>query len=215
MLNKPNAVDISQFAITTSKEEVRKELKLPSGKKIILYAGHLFKWKGVNTLLEAHRFLKKDEHIYFVGGTDEDIESMKKKATALKTENVSIVGRKSHQEMPLWYKGADVLILPNTAKDDTSKFETSPVKLFEYMASGVPIVVSDLPSIRNIVDEKMVWFFEPDNPKSLADTIHIVMERYDDAYKKTQEAKEEVAKHTWEKRINGVISFIKATKSKS
>ena len=71
-------------------------------------------------------------------------------------------------------RAADVLVLPNTALEDASKYETSPVKLFEYLSSGVPVVASDLPSIRDIVTDKEVCFFTPDDPKDLAGKIQSI-----------------------------------------
>lgn len=202
-LHKPNAVNIKMFDIPKSREQARKELGLSQEEKIVLYAGHLFDWKGVGTLLEAYKFLP-EYSIYFVGGTDSDIKSMKEKSNKMNAENVYFLGRKQHNQIPLYYKSADVLVLPNTAKMDVSKYETSPVKLFEYMASKTPIVASNIPSIKNIVDESMVWFFEPDNPEDLAKVIKTV----NPEDQKTQKSFIEVQSHTWGKRVGDIKKFI-------
>ncbi len=207
MLHQPNAVDIDMFDIAISRSEARRRLNLPIDKKIILYTGHLFYWKGVDTLLESAQFLGEDELIYFVGGTDEDIERFKDKSKKIKDKTV-IVGRRPHQEIPLWQRAADVLVLPNTAKFEASKYETSPVKLFEYMASGRPIVASDLPSIRNVVDESMVFFAKPDDPQSFADVIHEVLQNSKRAEERARVAQKEVAKYSWENRADAITKFI-------
>jgi glycosyltransferase involved in cell wall biosynthesis len=54
----------------------------------------------------------------------------------------------------MWQKAADALVLPNTAKEDISKYYTSPMKLFEYMASRRPIVATNIPSITEIINEE-------------------------------------------------------------
>ena len=208
MLHQPNAVNVEQFSITTSQTEARIQLDLPRGSPIVLYTGHLFGWKGVDTLLASAEFLPEGALVYFVGGTDEDIKEFRVKSLELKVQNVIIAGRKPHQEIPLWLRAADVLILPNTAKEDASKYETSPVKLFEYMASGRPVVASDLPSIRNVVDERLVFFFEPDNPESLAHACKYVLEHIGEARERTDAAQEEVKKYTWEKRGEAIAKFI-------
>ena len=209
MIHKPNAVDPEKFNIDSTKEVARNLLGLPQDQKIILYAGHLFSWKGVDTLLASHEFLKENQHIYFIGGSEEDIESFRTKLVKSGAKNVSVVGNKLHSEVPLWYKAADVLVLPNTAKEEASKNETSPVKLFEYMASGVPIVASDLPSIRNVVNESMVWFFKPDDAGSLAATIHDALEYKEESQNKSLVAKNDVKQYTWSSRIGDISHFIR------
>ena len=213
MLHQPNAVNAGMFAVTTSQVEARLQLDLPRDKQIILYTGHLFGWKGVDTLLAAAEYAPENAMIYFVGGTDEDIKKFRIKNQELGIKNVVIAGRKPHAEIPLWLRAADVLVLPNTAKVDTSKYETSPVKLFEYMASGRPVVASDLPSIRNVVDEQFVFFFEPDDPKSLARACTYVLEHGGEARKRADAAQVEVENYTWEKRGEAISQFIKQTVS--
>jgi glycosyltransferase involved in cell wall biosynthesis len=156
ILHAPCAVNFERFGITTPIEEAREKLGLPQGKTIILYVGHLFPVKGVDVLFDAHPMLGSSEVIYFVGGTDDDIARFQKKwEDAGKPESVVIAGRKPHQDIPMWLRAADVLSIPNTAKDPAGSIESSPSKLIEYMASGRPIVASDVPGIRDVLDEDM------------------------------------------------------------
>lgn len=208
MLYQPNAVDIEKFDIKISKEEAKQKLDLPSDKKIILYTGHLFAWKGVDTLLDAAKLLPQDHLVYFVGGTDKDIREFRIKKEKLGMSNAFIVGRKPHDEIPTWLKAADVLVLPNTAKDQASKYETSPVKLFEYMASGAPIVASDLPSVRDIVDENMVWFFEADSSKNLSQVIQGAISNSEESKNKAMNAQKESQKYTWDLRAKRINDFL-------
>jgi glycosyltransferase involved in cell wall biosynthesis len=75
--------------------------------------------------------------------------------------------------LPAWaavLKGSSfIAVLPNRA-GSVSEF-TSPLKLFEYMASGCAIVVSDLPVLREILAEDEAAWFQPGDPKGLADAI--------------------------------------------
>ena len=171
MLFQPNAVDAEQFDIPQSQQEARAVLGLPQDKKIALYTGHLFLWKGVRTLADAAALLPEDTRVYFVGGTVEDRLAMEHYVAQKKLPRIVFVPHQPHEKIPLWQRAADVLALPNTAKDEASRVETSPVKLFEYLASGTPIVASDLPSIREIVSEREVVFAEPDDAGSFARAI--------------------------------------------
>ena len=209
MLHKPNAVNIKQFSISQTQKQAREKLKLPQDKNIILYFGHLFDWKGVYTLAESAKFLKENEEIYFVGGLSSDRNKLRDFINSKGLEQITFSEHSEHELAPYYMRAADVLVLPNTGKQFVSKFETSPVKMFEYMSSGTPIIASDLPSLRNVVDESLVTFFKADDPKSLASQIHLVLDEYEEALKKANLALMNVSQYTWERRIGDIVSFLK------
>lgn len=201
---EPNAVQIEKFDIPITKEEARKKLSLPLDKKIVIYTGHLYTWKGVDTLaLSAHK-LPSDYLVVFVGGTPEDVKKLSEKNVGVGT--ILITGWKPHSEIPLWQKAGDVLVLPNTAKETISTYYTSPMKLFEYMASNRPIIASDIPSIREIVDEKSAIMVNPDDANALARAIVNTVSLKSESV--SAQAYEDVKTHTWDKRAERVISFI-------
>lgn len=204
LIYEPNAVEIGEFDIDISKEKARDILNLPKDKKIIIYTGHLYPWKGVDTLIEASNFLDDNFVIYLVGGTEKDIESYKEK---IKGKNrIVSAGHKKHKEIPLWQKSADVLVLPNTAKEYISKYYTSPMKLFEYMASKRPIVASDIPSVAEILNDKNAIMFEPDNPRDLSEKIKWIFDNQEKAKILSEQAFKDVQRYSWRKRAKRIIS---------
>ncbi|MCG2694788.1 glycosyltransferase family 4 protein, partial [Candidatus Parcubacteria bacterium] len=202
-----DGVDLENFSFEFSKGEFKKKENLSLNKKIIFYSGHLYDWKGAQILADASVYLNENNLVVFVGGTDEDIEFFKKRNNHLK--NVIIIGHRKYSEMPSWQKSADVLVLPNTEKQDISKYHTSPMKLFEYMASGNPIVASNLPSIGEILNEKNSILVEPDNPKSLADGINKALNDVELGENLAKQALIDVQNYTWKKRVNNILNFIK------
>lgn len=193
----PDAVDLDMFNISATKSECREKLNLPLDKKIVMYAGHLYDWKGVDTLAKSKEFLDENIEIIFVGGLDKDVEKFRKKYN-----NVNVLDSVLHKDIPFYLKSANVLVLPNSAKSDVSKLYTSPMKLFEYMASGVPIVASDLPSIREILNEGNSTLVEADNTKALANGIKIALNK--DGIKAMNDAKE----FSWDKRILNIFKCL-------
>jgi len=203
ILVAPDGVDLEQFSVSATKEECRKKLNLPQDKKIIMYTGHLYDWKGVHILAESAKLLKNEETIVFVGGVEEDINKFKE--THGNISNIRILGKKPHSEMPLYLKSADVLVLPNSAESDISRYYTSPLKLFEYMASGVPIVASGLPSICEVLSEKNAILVEPDNTQSLYSGIQKVFENTEFSAKIAKQARGDAGKYSWCGRARIVI----------
>lgn len=210
MLHMPNAVDVERFSPKLSRGEAKDKLSLPADKKVVVYTGSLFAWKGIHTLALAAKYLPDDFLIVFAGGNESDRQSFKKFIDDSNLPNIIILllPYEDFERSPMFMRAADVLVLPNTAKDPASKYETSPVKLFEYMCSGTPIVASDLPSIRNVVSEREVFFFEPDNPKSLAKTAQMVLEKKDEAERRARAARQEVTRYSWEEKSKSIIKFM-------
>lgn len=168
ILTAPDGVDLETFDIKITKQEARQKLNLPNDKKIILYTGHLYTWKGVDTLANASKNLPADILIYTVGGDAQEIESFNQRNPNHKIITAPAVSR---EKVAIWLKAADLLILPNSAKEKISAKYTSPLKLFEYLASGTPIIASDLPSVNEILDQNDCIFFTADDASSLASTI--------------------------------------------
>jgi glycosyltransferase involved in cell wall biosynthesis len=204
VLCEPNAVDMREFDINVSKDEARQKLGLPLNKKIAVYTGHLYSWKGVDTLALAAKELPNEYRVMFVGGSNEDVQRFKNTYGA--TSTIVIAGFRPHHEIPLWQKAADVLVLPNTAKEDISNYYTSPMKLFEYAASRKPIVASNIPSITELIDDTKAVLIYPDDPSILAQAIRQVCENPVDG--RPAAAYNWVLEHTWHKRAQRIIDFI-------
>ncbi len=204
----PDAVNLAQFAIPESRGACRKRLGLPFDKKIVLYAGHLYERKGAFVVGEAAPLLDDDTLVFFVGGTEDEIPDFTKRYGS--DPHVRILGPKPHAQIPYYLRAADVLVLPNTAKDADARLYTSPMKLFEYMASGTPIIASDVQSLREILDERTSYFFAPDDAHSLAESLTHVLLLEEEADKKAQAAKKRVENYTWKNRAKNILAAMSA-----
>ncbi len=199
----PDGVDLELFDISLSKEECRKKLSLPLDKKIIIYNGHLYKWKGAHVLAEAAKKLGGNELVVFVGGTTYDLEKFKKEFGDNK--NILILGQRPYLEIPLYLKAADVGVLPNSAKEDIGNLYTSPLKLFEFMASGVPIVASNVPAISEVLNTSNSFVFNSDDSDDLVKKLLEVLDNFEEAQKRADKAKSDVKKFSWTERVKLII----------
>lgn len=169
----PDGVDVETFQIPETKPQSRQRLGLPQDKKIIMYTGNFFAWKGVYVLAAAARNFTDDYLFVFVGGSPYEMKLFKKHLVEKHpgASNILLTGHVPYQIIPSYLNAADVLVLPNSAKTEISSLYTSPLKLFEYLATGLPIVAADLPSVREIVTEEQVEFVAPDDASALAQAI--------------------------------------------
>ncbi|KKS38743.1 MAG: hypothetical protein A3G49_04945 [Candidatus Sungbacteria bacterium RIFCSPLOWO2_12_FULL_41_11] len=202
----PDGVSIEDFALSITKEDARRKLGLAVKGRYVVYTGHFYSWKGIDTLIKAAALLPKDITVLLVGGgTPEDSTLLKEKLP----ENIILIGQKKYSEIPFYLKAADCLVITGTAKDEHSNYFTSPLKLFEYMASGRPIVASGTSAIQEVlVHKKNSWLVQPDDERALADGIAYIFENPSTAKLLVEEAKRDVENYTWEKRAKKIISSI-------
>jgi len=206
ILIAPDGVDLDKFNIDVSKEEARKKLNLPLDKKIVMYIGLFDKWKGYLTLLESSKFFDdKEIKLIMIGGTKKQVENLEKEYP-----NVIFLGYLPYTDLPVNQKAADVLVIPNSGKMAISKYYTSPLKLFSHMVSHRPIVASDLPSIREILNKNNAILVQPDSPKSLAEGIKQALKNPDFSAKISTQAHNDVQKYSWSRRVENIMKFIKS-----
>ena len=209
LLVAPDAVDPARFGGLPDRETARRRLGLPAGGRVVAYTGHLYPWKGAHTLARAARHLPPDVLVCIVGGTPADVTDF---GAFLEQEGLTGVRRVGYVppgDVPLWLAAADALALPNSGREAISARYTSPLKLFEYMAAGRPIVASDLPSLREVltdgVDARLV---PPDSPEALAAGLVEVLDDPALAARLAAAAAAAVAGRTWDARAGAVRDFV-------
>lgn len=209
ILVAPDGFDPKDFQISESQKECRQKLNLSLDKKLVIYTGHLYPWKGAETLVLAGKLLADDTEIITVGGFENDIKRLKKLAREKGIKNVRFLGHRPYREIPCFLKAADCLVLTGTEKSEISKKFTSPMKMFEYMSSGKPIVASNLSSFREVLNEQVAFLAAPDNPSALAEKIKNVLGDEAEAVLKAQKAFEKVKNFSWERRAKRILDFLK------
>ncbi len=194
-----DGVDLSAFENPIPKRDARERLGLPHDKKIALYIGGVGGWKGTDTLFEASRLLGDDVRVAVIGKVD--------RALKARFPNIIFLGERAYSEIAENQKAGDVLVLPTSSKSIIGVRFTSPLKLFTYMASGVPIVASDVSSTREVLPEDGAYWFTADDAESL---VKVITEAVNDpeAHKRAQVARDTVARYTWDTRAAIILAHL-------
>lgn len=209
VLTARNGVDlVAVGSFRGDVERVRRSLDIPEGARIVVYTGHLFPWKGVYVLVQSMTALPDRYHLVLVGGMPADVEQMREHALSRGLTNIHIIGHVPPAQLDQYRQLADVLVVPNLP-DRYSTYFACPIKVFEYMAAKRPIVASDLPSIREVLqDGEDAVLVPPNDPIALAEGLRRVAEdRALSAYLVERAAKK-VHQYTWEQRAKRVLAFI-------
>jgi glycosyltransferase involved in cell wall biosynthesis len=133
----PNGVDLEKFPEDKGSDYFKQKTGLPENKKVVMYMGHLYEWKGAWTLLETAEKLKnRDDLLFvFVGGEDKERRRYLGEKDKKSINNVLFLPHQKQSTVADYLMSADVLVLPNKPIGESEKF-TSPIKMFEYMATA-------------------------------------------------------------------------------
>jgi glycosyltransferase involved in cell wall biosynthesis len=210
----PNGVDVKMFLKAPSRDACRRQFGLPMDRPIIGYIGRFRAMgmeKGIPELIKAISKLQSDDEcaplLLCVGGPKEAIPDYLElaKKVGLTEKSLIIRDRVPHHEIPKWIRACDVVTIP-WPWTEFSAYYTSPLKMFEYMAAGTPVVASDLPSIREIlVHGENAWLVAPGDPDALTDGIRTLLEDRPLASRLLTQALLDVKPHTWDHRASRIL----------
>ncbi|OGY96746.1 MAG: hypothetical protein A2543_02560 [Candidatus Komeilibacteria bacterium RIFOXYD2_FULL_37_8] len=179
---------------------------------MILFVGALDKahyFKGVNVLIQAIKKLNaRDDFKVIIVGEGDLRQSYQSVVDSLGlSRKIVFTGFVSDDLLPKFYSVANMLILPSTDKSEA--FGT--VSL-EAMASAVPVITSDLPGVRSVVEKKKTGLLvKPGNVDNLADMIEYLLKNPAVAKEYGRAGREKILeKYTWDKITTKLDDLIKS-----
>ena len=176
----------------------------------VYYIGQLYPWKGVDVLIRAMRHVE-DAELVVVGGLppEPDLDRARELASELALEErVLFRGFVPPPELEAERRKAAVFVVPNL-DSTTARLFTSPLKLFEAMASGRPIVASDLPSIREVLThEANALLVPPGDADALGASIARLLADHDLGARLAARAFEDVRAYSWDRRAATLERFL-------
>jgi glycosyltransferase involved in cell wall biosynthesis len=183
------------IVILNSLDEARLPSALPPPKREpfrIVYHGTVTPHYGLTVVLEAFALLpeRMSAARLEVVGTGDAVPELRARADALGvSDRVELTGiALPHDEVLTRVAGASVAVIPNLPSR-LNRFALS-TKLFEYVVLGIPVVVSDLPTLRRHFSADEVLFFRAGDPEALANALAIVADDYDAALARAAAARD-------------------------
>jgi glycosyltransferase involved in cell wall biosynthesis len=168
----PDGVDLERYFSLPDPAPARRALGLPVT-PTVLCTGHLYAGRGADLFLVlAEKF--PEASFVWVGGRPADVEAWKTRAAHL--ANVTFTGFIPNERIPLYQAAGDVLLMPYgravaTSSGGNTAEVCSPMKMFEYMAAGRAILTSNLPVLREVLDDGMAVFCPPEDAAAWADAL--------------------------------------------
>jgi glycosyltransferase involved in cell wall biosynthesis len=159
---------LSSTVSTDDVESLRCKLQIQPGQRVLLYTGSFAGYQGLDLLLAAFARVSKQHPelvLVCVGASDADQARWSTPAPDRSFDGkVRIVPRQPRAQMPLYMELADILLLPRVGCQNV------PLKLYDYMAAGKPIVATRQPGSNRLLNEQRAFLCDA-TAESLADAI--------------------------------------------
>ncbi|MGW8249642.1 MAG: glycosyltransferase, partial [Anaerolineales bacterium] len=214
----PDGVDLSRYANLPEKPEARRLVgeslgqDLPSEVFLAGYTGHLYRGRGVEMLLEIASRLP-DMGFLLAGGEPQDVERLVMQIQQKHLRNVIATGFIPNAELPVYQAACDVLLMPYQRHVAASSGGDivgylSPMKLFEYLACGRPILSSDLPVLREVLDGDTAVLLPPEDPVSWVEGLRGLCSDAGRRDELGKQARYKAEQYTWEGRAQRILEGI-------
>ncbi|MBA2504536.1 MAG: glycosyltransferase [Thermoleophilaceae bacterium] len=197
-----------------TRSEARSRLGISEERSLVVYTGKIYEGYGeVEYLLEVAQRALGDERFLFllVGGRHDHVARLRDRCARDGLANVVMTGFVPPTEVPAYQFAADVLVLYYPSGLALNAYR-SPGKLFEYMASGRPIVSVDLPVLREVLTDECASFVEADSPEALWSAIQELVDAPERAERMGSAALERVRDFTWDRRATRIMNFVSAAR---
>jgi glycosyltransferase involved in cell wall biosynthesis len=213
---QPDSVDLTNFSDNLPIKKARKAINLDSECMYIGYVGRFFtvgNEKGISNIIRASRLVLKKFNVkfIFIGGYSKEINLYKSyiKSLGLDDDAYIFIESKPISSLPLYLWACNILLMPYPKTKHYSCY-MSPLKMFEYMASGRPIVATNLPAIKEILKHKYNSLLaKPDDCADLSKSIIALIENKKLRDLISKNALRDSKKYTWEKRSTNILKFVR------
>jgi glycosyltransferase involved in cell wall biosynthesis len=205
-----NAVDVEALeAVSEDRQVLRQELALPKDALLLGYVGRfepLGYDKGIGFLLAVLPSLQPETKLVLVGGSPGEVARYRSVISQLGLEaRVTIVSHVRPELVPRYLKACDILVYTPPSGSIFFEKETSPMKVYEYMAAKRPIIISDLPTTRAILGPHDAYFIAPGDQDAFRNAVELIRNNPHAAQDAVASAFAKVASNTWDARVARII----------
>jgi glycosyltransferase involved in cell wall biosynthesis len=191
----PNGVDLNVFSKTISeieRKEIEKKLNKKSGDIFLVTSSRLTKKNAVDDIISALLYLPKSICFVVIGKGEEgpSLQTLVKKLNL--SERVKFTGFIPQGDIPKYFSACDIFVRPSRSEGFGNSF-------IEAMAAHLPVVATPVGGIPDFIDDKETGVFcAPDNPKSIAEAVNLLIEDKELSKKIVSQAYDRVtSRYSW------------------
>jgi len=186
----PNGVDLEKFKPNPSKrQEIRNKYNIKPNEKLLMFCGHNFRGKGLKFVIEALSNLSKEVKLLVVGG--DNPAPYIKLASKLGVKNRIIFTGTVSKNIENYYQASDIFVFP-------TYYESFGLVVLEAMACGLPVLVSKVNGLEDIIKEGENGFFIKRDPEDIRQKVNVLIRNKDLKNQISKNARKTAEKYSWD-----------------
>lgn len=204
----PDGVDLERFESLPDPAKARADLGLQDVFTAV-YAGGFYPGRGLEILEPLAQAFPQVQFLW-IGGNDEQVSAWRERLKDRDIGNVLLTGFVHNSRLSLYQAAADVLLMPYSSSFGGSgggniARVSSPLKMFEYLASGRAILASDIPVLREVLTDKTACFYQPENFKHLCQQFSALVSNSALRGRYASAARSKAQEYDWKRRMKGIL----------
>lgn len=213
VLVAPDGVDLERYADLPTPRQARADLGLPA-RFTAGYSGHLYAGRGVDIIFALAARLP-EMHFLLLGGERDDVARLRERAALEGLANITLTGFIPNAELPRYQAACDVLLMPYQRRvaassgGDIARY-LSPMKLFEYLACGRAILSSDLPVLREVLNEENAILLPPNDVPAWAAALRTLQTDEPRRTALAAQARSDAQRYSWRSRAARILDSVAA-----
>ena len=205
----PNGVELERFNNLPTPTAARCELNLPEAPTVVC-TGHLYSGRGVELFTQlAETFQQKGVRFLWAGGRPADVEMWQSRTKNI--HNLVFCGFIPNARLPMYQAAGDILLMPYSREIGISSGVghsaqvSSPMKMFEYLATGRVILASDLPVFQEVLNEQNAVFCAPENLSAWEAALQSLLDDPVRCEQLSRQARDDAQKYSWKERARRIL----------
>ena len=207
----PNGIDLERYQDLPTPAQARLALGLPDI-PTIAYSGSLYPGRGMALLIALARQFPRTNFLW-IGGRPDDLQTWRTRLAEERLANVTLTGFIDNRQLPRYQAAGDILLMPYEhsiagSSGGNSAEYCSPMKMFEYMACGRAIISSDLPVIREVLNEANAVLCPPEDEPAWCTALEDLLAAPERRQALSLRARGDVAAYTWQARARKALASL-------
>ncbi len=200
---------LDKNSANSSKEDLRATCGIPPDSEVVLYIGNLESYQGIDLLVESFAKIHHatpNAHLVIIGGTQKHIDLYKRRSHELGIQSqVHLIGPRPVSSLYEYLIQATVLVSPRTVGNNT------PMKIYSYLHSNVPVLATNLPTHTQVLDSSVAMLAAP-NTDAFGEALQALLtdseKRADLATNAFARAEERYTYPVFEKKLNDLYNSL-------
>lgn len=218
LLVAPDGVDLERYldlpAPAVARQRLRQAGLALQERFTAGYTGHLYPGRGIELLLQIAASMPQVTFL-LVGGEPQEVDRRSADARQRGLTNVLFTGFVPNADLPLYQAACDALLMPYqrqvaaSSGGDIAPY-LSPMKVFEYLACGRPILCSDLPVLGEVLNPGNAILLSPDEPEAWQAALQLIIRDPERGASLGRAARATAPRYTWEARAAALVASLGA-----